>query len=337
MRTARSSALIFLLSLASSAAAALDCQRFDYPHCTGPANQFAGGFAPADVAGGFGGGDCRAKRTPVVFIHGNGDSAIDWDAPTRSGAPSVYDTMKVGGYNDCELFGVTYLDADEREDPLGNYHRPAKYRQLIGFIREVKAYTGSAKIDIVAHSLGVSMGLATLHTHGAWSDVRRFVNIAGGIRGLESCLAVGFANPIAPTCGSENFFNPTVFGFYPYNNDWTGCCNERSLREMPSAHRGVRFFAIHAGAHDQIHCTPVPSTQDCTVGAEFVPAPNVRAQLDVGRGALPGEEPSGAPDNAAYQGGDANGVGHFRARIDSGQIIYRMLRTSCRGNGCLAR
>jgi pimeloyl-ACP methyl ester carboxylesterase len=75
--------VIAALVLGSAGARALDCGNFDYPHCSGPARQFAGGFAPGDVAGGFGGGQCTARRTPVVFVHGNGDSAIDWDAPAR--------------------------------------------------------------------------------------------------------------------------------------------------------------------------------------------------------------------------------------------------------------
>lgn len=330
------------LLLGSTGAKALDCGNFDYPHCTGPARQFAGGFAPDAVAGGFGGGQCAARRTPVVFVHGNGDSAIDWDAPARvagagTSGPSVYDTLKARGYNDCELFGITYLDADEREDPLGNYHRPEKFEQVIRFIEAVKTYTHSSKVDVVAHSLGVSMSLAALHTHQAWPHVRRFINIAGGIRGLDSCLAVGFANPMAPTCGSENLFDSEIFGFYPYGNEWTGCCNDRSMREMPSLHRGIRFFTIHAGQHDQIHCTTLPGPHDCSEGAEFLPAPNVRAQLNVGAGALPGTEPAGLPDNAAYKGGDADGIGHFFARINSGPTLYRMLRTSCRGEACAAQ
>jgi hypothetical protein len=40
-----------------------------------------------------------------------------------------------------------------------------------------------------------------------WGSVRKFINVAGGIRGLNSCLYVGFANPVAPTCGSENIMD----------------------------------------------------------------------------------------------------------------------------------
>ena len=56
---------------------------------TGGANQFAGGFSPANAPyGGFGGGACTAVKTPIVFLHGNGDEAKNWDYPSSTGAAS---------------------------------------------------------------------------------------------------------------------------------------------------------------------------------------------------------------------------------------------------------
>ena len=77
---------------------------------SGASNQFAGGFSPANAPdGGFGGGNCVATRTPVIFVHGNRVNATFFAKPTTNGTPSVYDTLKAAGYNDCELFGITYL------------------------------------------------------------------------------------------------------------------------------------------------------------------------------------------------------------------------------------
>jgi pimeloyl-ACP methyl ester carboxylesterase len=313
-----------------SDAMALECGSYSFPHCSGPQAQYAGGFNPGTGDGGFGGGSCRATKTPIVFIHGNGDRATGWDAPAggsvRSVARrSVYDELKHRGYNDCELFGVTYLDEREQEHPEGNFHRPEKYRVIIDFIRAVKAYSGSQRVDLIAHSLGVSMTLASLQTHDGWSDVRRFINIAGGLRGLDSCLYTGPANPLAPTCGSENMLNHQIFGFYPNGNDWTGVGTKYSLREMPKRHREVSFYTIDAGANDQIHCAALRGTSDCSSGALFDHASNVRAQLNIG---------TGATTLTAAQGGDSDGVGHFNARNNAGTIIYTMLNTDCRGLNC---
>jgi hypothetical protein len=101
---------------------------------------------------------------------------------------------------------------------------------LLRFIEDVKAYTGSTEVDIVAHSLGVSMTLAALTWSAneddddvaVWNSVRRFIDIAGGLRGLCACVAVGYANPLVSTCGSQNLMDPYTFGFYPDTGTWLG-------------------------------------------------------------------------------------------------------------------
>jgi hypothetical protein len=89
----------------------------------------------------------------------------------------------------------------------------------------VKAYTGAAKVDIVTHSMGVTLarkavlgGYATDSLNGGQyyigapltSSVDTFVGIAGANLGLTSCYATG---PTTPTCGSTN-------GLYP--GYWNG-------------------------------------------------------------------------------------------------------------------
>ncbi len=335
---------------------ALSCGKFEYPRCDGPLLQYAGGFDPKAGFGGFGGGSCSAVRTPVVFIHGNGDWAINWDSPITDAvkgydppARSVYQKFRARGYNDCELFGVTYLSVEEQASPKTNYHRPEKYDILIRFIEAVRAYTGKPQVDIVAHSLGASMAIAAL-THrddrhpgtGGWAGVRRFVNIAGGIRGLPACLAAGFANPHVTTCGSENVFNPYVFGFYPDSrlpagyNRWTGDEGPLSMRRAPEHHPNTWFYTLHAGYHDQIHCTTAQRHQRCDQGALFAPSANVKAQLNVGAGSQARKETFDFADwrPTARSGGDANGVGHFKARNNTGRILCEMLDTDCTGIAC---
>jgi len=325
-----------LALLACGSAAALDCGPFSFPQCAGSEAQYGGGFAPGVGFGGFGGGDCAATRTPVIFIHGNGDRSINFDAPVEADpgsdarpARSIYDELKHRGYNDCELYGVTYLSEAEQESPQSNYHRPDKYRIIVSFIDAVKTYTGSERVDLVTHSLGVSMTLAALKVHDRWRDVRRFINIAGGIRGLDACLYTGSANPMAPTCGSQNLMDENVFGFHPRNNDWTGEGTEYSLREMPERHPQLRFYTIHAGRNDQIHCPVARGLRDCARGPLFDSAPNVIAQLNIGAGST--------TRGGAIDGGDNDGVGHLKARNNAGVIIYTMLNTDCRGLNCKGR
>jgi pimeloyl-ACP methyl ester carboxylesterase len=338
----------FLISVLFPATAqALECGGFTFPKCSGEDLQYGGTFDPKVGHGGFGGGTCRATKTPVVFIHGNGDRAINWASPVvgrveRYVPPkrSVYDEFKHRGYNDCELFGVTYLSRHEQENPGGNYHRPEKYLIIHEFIEAVKAYTGQDKVDLVTHSLGVSMTLATLWHYDAWNSVRRFVNIAGGIRGLNSCLFVGPANPFATTCGSGNVLVADVFGFYPDSlfapNPWTGSTGSRSLRQTPQNYVEVTFYTLSAGQHDEIHCTTAQGWDGCGKGALFDKAPNVKAQLNLGAGSRASQVDWNFSDGSPWNqmGGDTDGVGHFKVKNNSGQILYTILHTECEAMTC---
>ncbi|MGG6462682.1 extracellular native short-chain-length polyhydroxyalkanoate depolymerase PhaZ7 [Solilutibacter silvestris] len=330
---------------------ALSCGSNNGYMCTGTATQYAGGFNPGVGSGGFGGGSCTATRTPVVFIPGNGDSAISFDMPagTVSGyttpANSIYAELKARGYNDCELFGVTYLDSSERASPQNNYHSPSKYQILKTFIDKVKAYTGRSQVDIVAHSMGSSMALAMMKYYGYQPSVRRFINIGGGLRGLNTCYASGYQSSYAPTCNAEAYVWPYdyyTFGFYPSTgvvyygyNRWTGSGND-SLRAMPSVFTAVSFYTITAGFYDQVHCFTTSYSGGCDSGALFNAASNVKAQVDIGFGSSAYAYDWNWNDGSPYNlgGGDtSNGVGHFRSKSNAGRIVYNMLATTCT-TGC---
>ena len=151
----------------------------------GPSNQFAGGFSPANAPdGGFGGGDCVATRTPVIFVHGNTVNATFFAKPSTSGVPSVYATLRAAGYNDCELFGITYLSPTEQaQEPL-NYHTGAKAARIRDFITAVKAYTGRSKVHIIGHSMGVTVALHGITFGNLWGSIDSFINVAGACAAL---------------------------------------------------------------------------------------------------------------------------------------------------------
>lgn len=337
-------------ALAPSPVHALDCGPHNGFVCQGTASQYAGGFNPGVGSGGFGGGACTATRTPVVFVHGNGDSATSFDMPPAAvagysaSARSLYEELKAQGYSDCELFGISYLDAGERGSPQYNYHSPAKYAVLQAFINKVKAYTGKTQVDIVAHSLGSSMALATMAYYASAGSVRRFVNIGGGIRGLRTCLSTGYLSPYAPTCNAEGYypFTAHTFGLYPSSgvayygyNRWTGS-GAGSLRTLPASYPAVSFYTITAGLKDQVHCFTTSYSSTCSSGALFNAAANVKAQVDVGAGSsaytYDWDWADGSPINVG--GGDlSDGVGHVRSKTNAGRIVYNMLATTCT-TGC---
>lgn len=340
---------LFLSMLFSSQPAfAVNCGFYDGKFCNGIAFQYGGGFKPnVGEYGGFGGAsNCVASRTPVVFVHGNGDNATSWDSPPAQ-VPgytkppnSMYQSFIAAGYKDCELFGVSYLSPIQRAGEQNNYHQSLMYATVENFIRAVKLYTGKSQVDIVGHSLGVSVAMATLTYYGDWGSVRRFVNIAGGLNGLDSCLWVGYANPLAPTCGSQNFFDSSIFGFYPDSaspgiNPWTGTTATRALPRSAIQNPSVAFYTLYAGAHDQIMCATVSNYATCAKAPLLMPAPNLKAQINVGTGSktqpVNWDWTTGSP--ISLRAGDFDGVGHIRARNNTGSIVVKMLSTTCT-TGC---
>jgi hypothetical protein len=274
----------------------------------GPANQFAGGFNPSNAPdGGFGGGNCTASRTPVIFVHGNSVNATFFARPTTNGAPTVYATLKAAGYNDCELFGITWINPTEQASQQLNFHTATKAAMIRDFITAVKTYTGKPKVDILAHSMGVTVALHGITFGNLWGSIGRFVNVAGGLRGLSSCLSVGFANPAFPTCGSQNVFDSNIFGFWPDGaagaaNPRTGTSSSVGFRNEPARRTAVRFFTISGGSSD----TMVGGVQ-----CQFNGSPQLEAQLDVS-------------------------VDHLPSFSNTGAIMNTMLSSACTGTACCA-
>lgn len=306
----------------------------------GGSDQFAGGFTPTSAPnGGFGGGDdCVAERVPVIFVHGNGDEAKNWDFPPATGGLSAYESFAAAGYNACELFGVNWLSEAEREAPQNNFHRPEKAEMIEAFILDVLDYTGQSQVDIVSHSLGVTMSLHAIEYGTMQSTVRRFIGIAGGLRGLTSCLGVGYANPLAATCGSQNIFDSDIFGFYPDSffipNRHMG---SRGFRAAPTSW-DIEFYTLRAGKNDQILCSGAGFTASCDDSALFDDHSRVRAQLDVGHGSTAASLDFDLADWTIFTlgGGDADGVGHFRSKNNTGAIQVEMLTSQCTGTECCA-
>jgi hypothetical protein len=276
----------------------------------GAANQFAGGFNPSNAPdGGFGGGNCVASRTPVIFVHGNTVNATFLAKPSSNGAPTVYAALKAAGYNDCELFGITWLSPSEQgqANQQFNFHTATKAARIRDFINAVKSYTGKSRVDILAHSMGVTVALHGITFGGLWGSISAFVNVAGGLRGLSTCLSVGFANPAFPTCGSQNIFDSNTFGFWPDGaagaaNPRTGTSSSVGFRNEPARRTAVRFFTISGGSSDEI----VGGDQ-----CKFNSSAALEAQLDVA-------------------------VDHLSSFTNTGAIMTTMLGSACTGTGCCA-
>lgn len=190
-------------------------------------------FVRADVPGGSYGGRIFAGQAvvnqPVIFIHGNSDSALGTGSSLATGWRSSIEYFKSQGYTSAEIYATTWGPANAAFSSQ-QYHSKAHLTRLRAFVNAVKAYTGAAKVDIVTHSMGVTL-MRKVIKGGAANDslaggaynlgaslttsVDAFVGIAGANRGLVACYNSG---PTTPTCGNTNGFYPgyLVGGFGPY-------------------------------------------------------------------------------------------------------------------------
>ncbi|MDP1793814.1 MAG: hypothetical protein Q8K63_06710 [Acidimicrobiales bacterium] len=186
----------------------------------GPAKVgFGSGFPPLTdhewnfPLGGFGGVAPNASRKhfPVIFVHGNNVDHADWYV--------VRDDFRAAGWTDQEMFGLSYNglgsnngaaltrtqpERDAEHTAMGwdglvrVTNNSVNVADLYDFVLAVRAYTGSTKFSIVAHSLGVTLARKMLKDHPELrSDLVAFVGIAGGNHGTSLCPPGSEGNVVA--------------------------------------------------------------------------------------------------------------------------------------------
>ena len=127
------------------------------------------------------------RRKPVIFVHGNTRDANDWDEPGRS----VKQRFLEAGYSMQELWALSYNGKTTQELPAALQCRTANQPNvpdLAAFVKTVLAYTGAPNVDLIAHSLGVTVARSMLAEHpDLFQVVEDFVAIAGPNHGTTVC------------------------------------------------------------------------------------------------------------------------------------------------------
>lgn len=178
-----------------------------------PMRQFPAGFViPVDAQsqgelyswadprmGGWGGDyagsePCPANhvaRTPIVFVHGTSEDAyVAWMSSLENPLTTV-NVRRVfleGGWCARELWAVSYTGA------RGYFtYNDANADEVYDFIQSVLDYTGATQVDVVGHSLGVTVVRKAIRNRfpadPTW--LRRFVAIGGPNHGSTSCRGLG--------------------------------------------------------------------------------------------------------------------------------------------------
>lgn len=133
------------------------------------------------------------QRTPVIFLHGNNDTPFPTACNPFGYIRNVAQHLLASGYRPSELWGLGYqgdqcdLAAEITRKSGVSHSTAAAVPQIRAFVRAVMAYTGARRVDIVAHSLGVTAAREWMMQDKAYVHVRRLVAIDGPNHGIISC------------------------------------------------------------------------------------------------------------------------------------------------------
>ncbi|WP_373293863.1 esterase/lipase family protein [Alteromonas halophila] len=171
-------------------------------------------------------------RDSVVLVHGNAASPSSWE--------NTVDALLADGYGQQDIFTP---DWGLSSCPACNNHNGSEETPVRTAINTAISQSCTGKIDVIGHSMGVTLAAQQIDKLAASAYVDTFVGIAGAMRGLWSC------------------------GVYPYNV-WNSTCGYYGLSVQSPFLDGLygiplgdKVYSIKSYI-DQIVC----SSGTCTVG-----------------------------------------------------------------------
>ena len=241
-------------------------------------------------------------RTPVIFLHGNNDTPFPTACNPFGRMQSLAQSLADNGYATSELWGLGYegdqcdLAADQTRRSSIAHTNAANVPDLRRFVRAVLAYTGAKEVDIVAHSLGVTLAREWIRQDDAQHQVRRFVAIDGPNQGIINCSpsplnyfqapAAGGFTPQSEVCrelGSPNTpFLKLLNGERDHDDRWHGRRGSVHTLVIRNADVSFVFFPVQDG-----FIAPVPAEDSFGKPTDFSISAQIKGarQLDlVGQG-----------------------------------------------------
>ena len=168
----------------------------------------------------------------VVLVHGNAGKPADFD--------NTYAELQRRGYAAAQIVRPNW---GSKICPSCNDHNGSEETPVENAIIDAIASSCTGKIDVIGHSMGVTLSARVINRIAAASYVDTFVGIAGANRGLWSCGSYPFNVP-ASTCGY-----------------WGLSVGSPLLNGLSGKRFGTRMYSMKSWT-DQIVC----STGICTVG-----------------------------------------------------------------------
>ncbi len=159
----------------------------------------------------------------VVLVHGNGGNSSDWD--------NTYDELLSRGYTNSDIYRPNWGSACV----ACNNHNGSEEIPVANALLDAYENSCSGKIDVIGHSMGVTLAIKQIIDLGLSSEVDDFVGVAGALRGLRTC------------------------GYYPYNV-WSSTCgywglsiNSPFLNSINNQYIASEVYSIKSW-YDQVVC-----------------------------------------------------------------------------------
>lgn len=229
-------------------------------------------------------------RTPVIFLHGNNDVPFPTACQPYGHVHRLTSYLESRGYAPSELWGLGYqgdqcdLLADNTRRSAFAHTVTANVPDLRRFVDAVLAYTGAKEVDIVGHSLGVTLAREWMRQDGGSQRlVRRFVAIDGPNHGIINCspsplnyyqlAAFGGFTPQSAVCQELGSPNTPFLQQLNHGRETTGSTRVLVIR---NADTSFVYFAQQDGFF-----TPVPAQDVYGQPVDFSLSPMLEGARDL--------------------------------------------------------
>ncbi len=129
----------------------------------------------------------------VVLVHGNSGSPSDWN--------NTYDELIAGGYSSSQIFTPSWGYSSAFYASYNN-HSGFEETPVRNAINNAISQSCTGKIDVIGHSMGVTLAAKQIINENKVNKIDTFVGIAGAYRGLWTCGTYPW-NVWTPTCGRD--------------------------------------------------------------------------------------------------------------------------------------
>lgn len=165
-----------------------------------------------------------ACRDAVLMVHGNTAYPSSWN--------NTYNKLIANGWSSAEIVRPSW---GSKTCAACNDHYGSELDTVKSAVSSALSKSCTGKIDVIGHSMGVTLAARAVTVMGKTGSVDSFVGIAGGVRGLNSCGVYPY-NVLSTTCGA-----------------WGLSLKSKLVESIRGKKYGARVYSIKS-YYDQIVC-----------------------------------------------------------------------------------